>query len=245
MTVVEDVDISQAVILQGRLANYQGERVAMDLILRDVDHRAMGLTAVAAALAGSGGAVGLAAFADTREEMTKVQFDLNGRHVQGWLTWSPFKEDDEVEVIAEQGKDGRYQAFAILRPADRVIALYPHCSRGRFAHYKASARWALKFFLPVYLAFCLLMVVIFLVKGQLGIADYFSLVGGGGAISGAVFAVVSFRIASKFMPFVRLAENLFTVLGWKNVKSIDLPARTKAKRKAGDTPGLGTLYFRY
>jgi hypothetical protein len=239
------VDSSQAVILHGRLANYQDERVAMDLILREVDHRKMGLTAVAAALAGSGGAVGLAAFADTREEISKVQFDLDGRHIQGWLTWSPFEEDDEVEVVAEQGEDGSYQAFAILRPADRVIALYPHCSRGRFAHYRASAKWALKFFLPVYLAICLLTAGVVFAKGRLGIADYFSLIGGGGAMSGAVFAVISFRIASKFMPFVRLAENLFTVLGWTNVKNIDLPARTKSKRKAGDTPGLGTLYFRY
>ncbi|WP_277424923.1 putative type VI secretion system effector [Burkholderia oklahomensis] len=91
---------------------------------------------MAAGLAGSGGAIGLVSLTGTREEADKVQFDIDGKKMAGWLMWSPFKDGDEVEVVAEPLRDGTYQAFAVLKPDDKTIALYPHCSRGRIAHYK-------------------------------------------------------------------------------------------------------------
>lgn len=71
------------------------------------------------------------------------------------------------------------------------------------------------------------------------------LMGGGGLISLVIYAIIAYRISRKFMPFVVMAEGIFQSLGWRDVKSVDLPARSKAARKAERRPGLGTLYFRY
>lgn len=135
------MDNSRVVVLRGTVSNFSKERATGDFLLSDADRSTAGLTAVAAALAGSGGAIGLASLAGTKEEADKVAFELDGKKVMGWLMWSPFKNGDEVEVAAELMRDGTYRAFAVLKPNDRTIALYPHCSRGRIAHYKNSIKW--------------------------------------------------------------------------------------------------------
>jgi len=43
----------------------------------------------------------------------------------------------------------------------------------------------------------------------------------GGAGLALIFAVITLRISKRFSGFVRLAENIFHVFGWQNVKSID------------------------
>ena len=60
-----------------------------------------------------------------------------------------------------------------------------------------------------------------------------------------VSGVIAWRIAKKFMGFVRLAEGIFTAFGWKDVKNIDLPASTKKTKQPGDAGVLGVLYFRH
>lgn len=97
----------------------------------------MGVIAVAAALAGLGGqAIAVANNAHSvEEEADYVQFGLNGSVVQGWVWRSPFSEGDEVHVAAQWIGD-HYEAFGIARPADKTIALYPHCSRSKTRHVK-------------------------------------------------------------------------------------------------------------
>ncbi|WP_318826172.1 putative type VI secretion system effector [Burkholderia thailandensis] len=77
----------------------------------------------------------MASLAGTKEEADKVQFEINGKQVTGWLMWFPFQDGDEVEVVAEPLRNGTYRTFAVLRPSDRTISLYPHCSRGRWAFF--------------------------------------------------------------------------------------------------------------
>jgi hypothetical protein len=67
----------------------------------------------------------------------------------------------------------------------------------------------------------------------------------GGAMGAAVFGLIAFNISRKFMRSVRLAERIFHGFGWKNVKSIDLPAVTKKSKQPGEPGALGILYFRY
>lgn len=150
-----------AEVLRGAVSNFSKERATGDFLLSDADRSTAGLTAVAAALAGSGGAIGLASLAGTKEEADKVAFELDGKKVTGWLMWSPFKNGDEVEVAAELMRDGTYRAFAVLKPNDRTIALYPHCSRGRIAHYKNSIKWIMIAFSFVFLGSCGVMAIIF------------------------------------------------------------------------------------
>ncbi|WP_231754035.1 putative type VI secretion system effector [Burkholderia sp. MSMB2041] len=150
--------------------------------MSDLERSAAGLTAVASALAGSGGAVGLASLAGTKEEADKVQFEIDGKQVAGWLMWSPFQNGDEVEVVAEPLRDGMYRAFAILRPSDRTIALYPHCSRGRWAFFKNAVKLFMLFFIFIVITLGSLLSAVFFVRGYgdwLGVLELIAMISGG------------------------------------------------------------------
>ncbi|WP_076981678.1 putative type VI secretion system effector [Burkholderia pseudomallei] len=239
------MDNSRVVVLRGTVSNFSKERATGDFLLSDADRSTAGLTAVAAALAGSGGAIGLASLAGTKEEADKVAFELDGKKVTGWLMWSPFKNGDEVEVAAELMRDGTYRAFAVLKPNDRTIALYPHCSRGRIAHYKNSIKWLMIAFSFVFLGSCGVMAIIFFANRDGDWKGFAELMGRGGLIGFVFYAVIAFNISRKFMPFVKMAEGIFQALEWRDVKKVDLPARSRAAKKEGNKPGLGKLYFKY
>ncbi|WP_207306960.1 putative type VI secretion system effector [Xanthomonas oryzae] len=242
---MNEIDVSKVVILRGRIARLHAERETGDFLFSDTDREAIGLTAVGAALVGSGGAVGLASMADVKEEATKVHFEIDEKVVSGWLMWSPFSEGDEVEVVAEKARDGTFVAFAVLRLSDRTIALYPHCSRERLAHLKSSASLFFKVYGIVCALYFIIWVVISMYDGATSMNVFlYSLVL---PCLGGVFlyGFIAFRMSRRFLPFAKMAEAIFAALGWKDVKNIDLPARSRAERKASGTPGLGKLYFRY
>jgi hypothetical protein len=129
-------------LLHGRISNLRKTRCSQDFFFSDVDRAKMGATAIAASLVGVGGvAVGLSGMAvDTTEEADLLEFDLNGETVRAWVWWSIFSEGNEVEVVAER-IGNTWQAFGIRRLSDKIVALHPHCSRGRFAHYRVSFKW--------------------------------------------------------------------------------------------------------
>ena len=132
-------------VLRGRISHYRAERHFADFVFNDQDRKGMGVLAVAAGLAGlSGQAVGMASAAgSTKEEADYLQFEIDGKPVKGWVWRSPFQEGDRVEVVAEWQTD-HYELYAITRPADNTIALYPHCSRGSKSHWRNAWWWWLK-----------------------------------------------------------------------------------------------------
>lgn len=206
----------------------------------------MGETAIAAGLAGLGGiAAGLGGMAmDTAEEADLLEFELDGKAVQAWVWISVFNEGDEVEVVAEPDGDG-WMGYGIRRVTDRIVALHPHCSRGRFAHYRACARWWFK--LTAGLLIFMYALVTFLALLQ-SINNWIGLLQAGalGSVGVAlILAIIAYRISSKYAGFVEQAEKIFEVFGWPNVKNIDLPAITKKSKKPGDPGSLGILFFRY
>ncbi len=181
---------------------------------------------------------------DTTEEADLLEFDLEGKPVKAWVWESVFNENDEVQVVAEQWGD-HWQGYGIRRIDDKIVALHPHCCRGRYAHYKVSLRIWLKVCLP-------LLLFMYVLTG--GIAFFESLhnwmgifqmwvLGGAGLL--AILGVIGFRMSRKFMGFVSLAEGIFQGFGWSDVKNIDLPAITKKNKTSSDPGVLGVLYFRY
>jgi len=237
-----------AQLLRGRIRNLHEKRCRRDFVFASSDRTNMGTTAIAAGLAGLGGvAAGLGNMAmDTSEEADLLEFELDGKPVKTWVWVSVFKEGDEVEVVAEPDGDG-WLGYAIRRISDRIIALHPHCSRGRYAHYRASFSWFLKIFGCILVAAYLILAAISYFSGD-SLADFGALALGvvpGMLLSAAIFGVISYRISRKYFGFVCLAEGIFQAFGWKNVKNIDLPALTKKTKKPSDPGALGVLYFRY
>ena len=236
--------------LTGTIENYKVTRTEASFIFTDADRTQLGVVAIAAGIAGlSGPAISTAAYAASAEEDADyVEFDLDGKPVKGWVWRSPFKEGDAVEVAAEW-RDDHYETAGIARPADRVIALYPHCSRGKARHIKNGAKW-----------------------WALGVALFF--IGGGGATLGVMlmlsdsprnllsdffsekllvmiagtygfFGLMTISLTSKWMPFVRLTEKICRTLGIPNASNVDLVQSSKAQRKPDDPGEYGTFYFRY
>ena len=123
-------------LLRGTIVNYQKKRQLKDFVYTAADRKATGAAAILTALTGQGAAAvaGLNAM-NVREEADFVEFELNGESVKGWLTYSPFKEGDSVEILSVR-EESVWNVFGILRD-DYVLALHPRCSRGRYAHFKA------------------------------------------------------------------------------------------------------------
>ncbi|WP_175022340.1 MULTISPECIES: putative type VI secretion system effector [Burkholderia] len=233
-------------LLRGHIKNLRSTRQFQEFLFTDADRTAMGATAVVAGLAGLGGvAIGLAASADdTAEEADLLEFELDGKSIRAWVWVSVFKEGDEVEIVAEPFGE-IWRAFGIRRVSDRIVALHPHCSRGRYAHYKATVRWWFYIYSVLMLVMIALGAIMSIFEGIYNWLGIFYMYAGGGGVAAAIFGVIAFNISRKFMGFVRLAEGIFAGFGWKNVKNIDLPAITKKSKQSGEPGALGVLYFRY
>ena len=236
-------------VLRGKIASYKRKRGRAEFVFDDSDRAGLGVIAIGAGLAGlSGQAISTVnATASTDEEADFLEFDVNGQPVKGWVWRSPFKEGDEVEVVCEQ-KDGFWEVVSVARPADRIIALYPHCSRGQRSHWNNAWTWWFKgtwvFLLAsvVFLELSLWLIggeSAFFGKGGLYFSIFFP------AFFFPVFALMTWSLARKWMPFVRLSEKVFTALGWENPGKVDLVKSSKAQRTPNDPPEFGVFYFRY
>jgi hypothetical protein len=232
--------------LSGRISNLRKRRESASFVFTRSDQTKMGVVAIAAALAGLGGqAMSTAANATAMEEEADyLQFFINSQPVRGWVWRCPFREGDEVEVAAEWQGD-HYEAFGIARPSDRTIALYPHCSRGRVRHYLNAIKWWA--YLCVFSAFLGSVMAFFAAEStdrflRLVLARDWIFIQAGPS---AFYALMSFSLSRKWLPFVRLAEKVFHALEWKNPGSIDLVKTSKAQRTDQDPGEFGTFYFRY
>ena len=237
-------------VLKGRITGYRRKREVASFVFTDGERDAMGAVAIAAALVGqSGQAISTAsAAASAEEEADYLEFELDGKPVKGWVWRSPFKEGDEVEVAAEWQQD-HYELCAVARPVDRLIALYPHCSRGSKSHWKNAWKW---WFLGT-------SMVLFVGGALMEIwgrlvyewSPFFNeRMGGVMWISFLlfffpVFALMTWSLARKWMPFVRLSEKVFLTFNWEAPGSVDLVKRSKDGKKGNEPPEYGVMYFRY
>jgi hypothetical protein len=232
-------------LLRGTIRNLRKTRTTHDFMFTQADRNKMGAGAVIAAAEGLGGlAVGLAGSAmDTTDEADLLEFELDGKPIRAWVWWSMFQDGDDVEIVAEPMGD-IWQAYGIRRLTDKILALHPHCSRGRYAHYKASFRWYLLALLYGS-GFVFIIGIFYMIFGNAQLKDIAIITAMSSLGGGSILSVIAWRISRKFMGFVELSERIFTVFGWNEVKHIDLPAITKKNKKPGDQAALGTLFFRY
>jgi hypothetical protein len=242
------------VVLKGRISDYDVTRKKADFFFSPKEQQATGLIAVAATLMGQGApAMGMVVSASNKDEAAdRVEFTLDrqpfGEHVKGWLWRSPFAEGDEVEVVAAR-RGGYYEALAVARPADRMIALYPHLSRGRKAHVWNAAKW---WFLgtTMLVSFVLLLGILIgssqghrklIFSSEFAVAVVVPVV----LFSYAFFLLPAIHTTWRWMHFVRVAEDVFKTLGWKDVENVDLVKSSKAQRKGNEPPEYRYFYFRY
>jgi hypothetical protein len=235
-----------AVLLTGTISELKRSRQTRDFVLTQVQHQQVGATAVAASLMGSGAiGIGLISMAgNSEEEADWVQFGLDGKQVEGWLWLMPMLNGDAVEVAAEQIAEDRYVAYAVRRKEDDLLAVYPHATAGRHAHFRKSIKAWLCWTVVSYL----ILMTLFLIQGGVEIFHKEGI---------KVFAwafipflmiftgIIALRVSWKLMGFARMAEFIFSTFGWKNIKSIDLRKTSRQNRQGDTSAKFGNLYFRY
>ncbi|WP_288409057.1 putative type VI secretion system effector [uncultured Herbaspirillum sp.] len=228
--------------VSGEIKNYASKRDAASFVLTKKDKTGMGMVSVALAAAGMGGqAIATASnAANLQEEADYVEFELEGKSVKGWLWRSPFKEGDTVDAaVVWQGE--YFELVALAKPSERIIALYPHCVRGRRAFYALVFRWWFIFsgiFPPAVTYFG------FLAFGFNRVIFEFPFwIAWGGIAFGWTFII--FMLMLQWMPFGKAAQRVFSVLGLKHPSGVDLKKTTKAQRKPDDPPEMGAFFFRY
>lgn len=227
--------------LSGKITRYRCARASANFVLSRNDQRAMGIAAIAAAVGGLGGqATAIAGHVnDVEEAADYLDLDIDGKIAKGWVWRSPFMEGDIVDLAAGwQGE--HYEIYGISRPADRTIALYPHCSRTKRRHIKIVLKWWL---ICNILFFGSLMAwYVYLDGFNLFYKSEFYWMHG---ILMAIFILMFFSLSKKFMPFVHLSEKIFETLGLPNARDVDLVKSSKAQRTAEDPPEFGVFYFKY
>jgi hypothetical protein len=229
--------------LSGMIKNLKVTRSSASFVFTPSDQSKLGILAVANALAGIDGQAATAAHSSNNleEPADYLEFELDGQPINGWVWRNPFHEGDVVDLAANK-VDDHWEAFGVARPSDHMIALYPHCSRGRLAHvHNALKWWALcggGFIVFLYLPFGIY------VAGGLSLTRTFEYQIGA-AISLFIFATMTFFLTRQWLPFARIAENVFRALDLPNPSSIDLIKSSKARRKPQDSGEYGTFYFRY
>lgn len=228
--------------ISGEIKGYVSHRDEASFVLTKKDKTGMGMVSFALAAAGMGGQAIATASNSTnlQEEADHVEFELDGKKVQGWLWRSPFKNGDVVDaVVVWQGE--YFELVAVAKPADRLIALYPHCVRGRRAFYTLVFRWWFIFagISPPVFTFIFLWASGFT-------RHLFQLpfwIAWGGFAAGWTFII--FMLMRQWTPFGKAAQRVFSVLGLKDPSGVDLKKTSKAQRKPGDPPEMGAFFFRY
>ncbi|MDH0340168.1 putative type VI secretion system effector [Chromobacterium haemolyticum] len=232
--------------ISGKISHYKKTREMANFFFTDRDRNIMGLSAIAGALAGAAGIAASTArdAANLREQADYVEMKINGQPAKGWVWFSPFQNGDEVELIGTQQED-YFEIVAIARPKDRVISLYPHCTRGKHAHIKNIIKWwlySVTFLLTILIpaTFILFEFIspsqekyIFLEAGYLYLSIGFYM----------FFGAFTYVYGKKFLIFAQASKNIFKTLGLNNPEKIELPKQTK--RKPDDPGAFGVMYFNY
>ncbi len=228
--------------ISGKIKNYVSKRDEASFVLTKKDKTGMGMVSVALAAVGMGGqAIATASnAASLQEEADYVEFDLEGKKVKGWLWRSPFNDGDQVDaVVAWQGD--YFELVALAKPSDRMIALYPHCVRGRRAFYTLVFRWWIVF-AGIFPPTCTSLII-----WASGANDFFFefpfWATWAGFSIGWTFII--FMLMRQWIPFGKAAQRVFSVLGLKDPSGVDLKKTTKAQRKPDDPPEMGAFFFRY
>lgn len=211
------------------------------------DEAGMGATGVLLAAMGlSGPAAGMVAISTDaiNETVFKVVFELGGFQCTAMLAAWPFQDGDELTLVGSREGDMSFVALAALDERRRLITLYPHVSAGGCAHWIAVLRYSLYVGLPV-----ASMGVTCACLSNYWLGNSFN------NIFGVMFAFfclcllmvlfVGYRIGRRFRRFVRIAEAVFTALGWEDVGWVSLRKGVAARHRPGDPPSLGDTYFRY
>ncbi|NHB90242.1 putative type VI secretion system effector [Photorhabdus tasmaniensis] len=156
-----------------------------------------------------------------------VRGKINGIPFHGWLGFTTAKVGDYVE-LAVMELEGHYVVYAIAHPELRVVSMTPRCKVGILSDAKEQI-FGTCFLFSLYL-FVLIMADVFFDRQDVFVLLEYMLPFCGLMI--AIFAPSTYYSRlKKPKPTVKLAEEIFTVLGFPNPSDINISQFTKKKLK--------------
>lgn len=117
-------------------------------------------------------------------------------------------------MVAER-VETHWQGYGLYRPRDKIVALYPHCSRGRYAHYRAAFRVYLKCMVPIIVIFFITVLGVgYSMDGRdLDWQGLLPILVASALTGSMIYGVIAYRITRKLMGFVKLAKGMFEGFG--------------------------------
>jgi hypothetical protein len=173
---------------------------------------------------------------------------LDGKRISGRFSKIWFTNGDNLECAVAPQSDGSCAVFAVRRPSDQTLWMFPHCSRGSYKHWKYAGKMCVILSL-VMSAFLLL----FLTPNH-GIALWANEESYMGATIFIIMGVVigfyfSLNTARRWSPFVAIAESIFSTFGYSDPAKVDLPQQDKLFRinqaPGGEPNQYAPWVFRY
>lgn len=226
-------------LISGRLSELRIEDSEENFVSSGGAEVVAGATATGLAVAGLAGAATTSLYAasggsDSVQSFTGI---VDGKRISGRFSKIWFKNGDHLECAVDQLTDESCTAYAVRRPSDQTLWMFPHCSRGSKKHWKYARK------MSVILAFSMAIgLLLFLVphygfalwdnKKSYFVSTIFIIMG---VVMGLYF---SLNTARKWAPFVAIAESIFTAFGYPDPAQVDMPEQDSAFWKKNAAAGV-------
>ena len=159
-------------------------------------------------------------YEDESDFLNSVQYftcKIGNLEVRGIFCRAFFRNGDQVEVVVEPCDEDGYFAYALRRPIDHRLWLYPRAMKGSKANSRVALKSELIFILPVY--FCILAEVIFVSKQLSTFIAGFCI---STALCTLFFLITYFWYKKLLGGGSKEADKIFATLGYPNPETVDM-----------------------
>jgi hypothetical protein len=237
-------------LISGRLTHLRVEDSEENFVSSGDSEVAAGATAIGLAAAGLAGAATNSVYAasggtDSIQSFTGI---LEGKRISGRFSKIWFKNGDHLECAVDRQADDTYAVFAVRRPSDQTLWMFPHCSRGRKKHWKYARK------MSVVLALLMTAGLLLCLTPMFGLAFWRNEDSHMGATIFTIMGLTmgfyfSLNTARRWAPFVAIAESIFTTFGYPDPEQVDMPEQDNAFWKKNASAGAASdsapWVFRY
>ena len=159
-------------------------------------------------------------YEDESDFLNSVQYftcKIGNLEVRGIFCRAFFRNGDQVEVVVEPCEEDGYLAYALRRPIDHRLWLYPWAMKGSKANSRAALKSVGLFTLLVYL--CILVTITILAKQLSAFIAAFTV---STAVSTLFFLISYFCYKKLLGGGSKEADKIFATLGYPNPKTVDM-----------------------
>ena len=159
-------------------------------------------------------------YEDESDFLNSVQYftcKIGNLEVRGIFCRAFFRNGDQVEVVVEPCDEDGYLAYALRRPIDHRLWLYPWAMKGSKANSRAALKSAGIFILPVYL--CILVTITILAKQLSAFIAAFTV---STALCTLCFLISFFWNKKLLGGGSKEADKIFATLGYPNPEMVDM-----------------------